>query len=43
MSAGPDVGEPAPPFHLNSHEGKTYSLEKFTGRPLVLVFIRHLA
>ncbi|MCH8345883.1 MAG: redoxin domain-containing protein [Chloroflexi bacterium] len=43
MSASPDVGDPAPPFHLKSHEGKTYSLETFAGQTLILVFIRHLA
>jgi peroxiredoxin len=42
-SSGPNPGDPAPRFHLTSHEGKTYSLEEFAGQPLVLVFIRHLA
>ncbi|MFB3053497.1 MAG: redoxin domain-containing protein [Dehalococcoidia bacterium] len=43
MSPIPNAGDPAPAFRLTSHEGKTYSLEKFAGQPLILVFIRHLA
>jgi cytochrome oxidase Cu insertion factor (SCO1/SenC/PrrC family) len=43
VSPIPNAGDPAPAFRLTSHEGKTYSLEKFAGQPLILVFIRHLA
>ena len=43
MSASPDVGDRAPAFRLTSHEDKSYTLEDFSGRPLILVFIRHLA
>ncbi len=43
MSPVPNSGDHAPNFHLTSHEGKPYALEDFAGRPLVLVFVRHLA
>lgn len=43
MTQKPHIGDRAPAFRLISHEGKTYSLEDFAGRALVLVFVRHLA
>ncbi len=43
MSPVPNPGDQAPDFRLTSHEGKPYALEYFAGRPLVFVFVRHLA
>ena len=43
MSPVPNSGDHAPNFRLTSHEDRPYSLEDFAGRPLVLVFVRHLA
>ncbi len=43
MAPTPNPGDRAPDFRLLSHLDKPYSLETFAGRPLVLVFVRHLA
>ena len=36
------AGMPAPDFQLEDVYGKSVSLGQYAGRPLVLVFIRHL-
>lgn len=43
MARGPNPGDPAPPFALPLVDGHRYRLEDFAGRPLTLVFLRHLA
>lgn len=40
-AAGPDIGEPAPPFSLPSSVGKSVSLENFTGKIVVLEWVNH--
>ena len=36
------VGQPAVPFELTDVHGRTYRLQDFRGRWLLLVFHRHL-
>jgi peroxiredoxin len=38
-----DVGDPAPDLVLPDADGRTWRLSAFRGRPVVLVFHRHLA
>ncbi|MDP9071449.1 MAG: redoxin domain-containing protein [Actinomycetota bacterium] len=38
-----DVGDPAPDLDLPDHEGGRWRLAERHGRPVVLVFHRHLA
>ncbi|WP_083270634.1 redoxin domain-containing protein [Bacillus marinisedimentorum] len=33
-------GQPCPPFSLPAIDGRTYSLETFRGKPLLLHFMR---
>lgn len=40
---GPSVGDPAPDFALPDHLGQQWRLADHRGRPVVLVFHRHLA
>ena len=37
------LDQPAVPFALPGSDGQTYTLERFAGRWLLLVFHRHLA
>lgn len=37
------VGDPTPPIDLPDHSGGRWRLEDFRGRPVVLIFHRHLA
>ncbi len=37
-----DVGTPAPDFELADHQGGRWRLSAHRGRPVVLVFHRHL-
>jgi peroxiredoxin len=37
------LGEPAPDFEVRLPDGGRVSLRDHRGRPLVLVFLRHLA
>jgi peroxiredoxin len=37
------VGDPAPEIALPDHEGRVWRLSEQMGRPVVLVFHRHLA
>lgn len=39
----PLVGDPAPDISLPDHDGATWRLADHRGRPVVLVFHRHLA
>ena len=34
----PNVGDPAPPFELPGTGGETFSLDRYRGKPVVLVF-----
>jgi peroxiredoxin Q/BCP len=36
-SAGPQVGDPAPPFSLPGSDGATHSLAEFKGKQAVVV------
>jgi peroxiredoxin len=38
-----DVGDPAPELELPDHEGNSWRLADHRGRPVVLIFHRHLA
>jgi peroxiredoxin len=38
-----DVGDAAPPIDLPTHDGSRWRLADHTGRPVVLIFHRHLA
>ncbi len=38
-----DVGDPAPELELPDHEGNRWRLGDHRGRPVVLIFHRHLA
>ena len=42
MASNLFVGMPAPDFQLQDVYGKSVSLRQYAGRPIVLVFIRHL-
>lgn len=37
-----DVGDPAPPVDLQAHDGTRWRLADHLGRPVVLIFHRHL-
>jgi len=37
------VGDPAPPIDLAAHDGSRWRLVDQAGRPVVLIFHRHLA
>jgi peroxiredoxin Q/BCP len=37
MAAEPKVGEPAPGFSLPGSDGKTYKLEDFKGKQVVVI------
>ncbi|MGE3449240.1 MAG: hypothetical protein AB7H92_16865 [Microbacteriaceae bacterium] len=37
------VGIPAPPIYLPAHDGARWRLADHAGRPVVLIFHRHLA
>jgi peroxiredoxin len=39
----PSVGDPAPPINLTAHDGSRWRLADHAGRPVVLIFHRHLA
>ncbi len=39
----PNVGDPAPPVDLPDDAGRRWRLADHLGRPVVLVFHRHLA
>jgi peroxiredoxin len=39
----PDVGDPAPAIELPSHDEGRWRLSDAAGRPVLLVFHRHLA
>jgi len=41
--AAPILGEAAPDFAVELSDGTTRRLADFRGRPLLLVFLRHLA
>ena len=43
MSSSVDVGDPAPEIALPDHDGATWRLSDHRGRPVVLLFHRHLA
>jgi peroxiredoxin len=38
-----EVGDTAPPIQLPDHAGGTWRLRDHSGRPVVLIFHRHLA
>ena len=38
-----EVGDVAPPIDLPTHDGRRWTLASHAGRPVVLVFHRHLA
>lgn len=40
--AGPGPGHPAPDFTLDAVGGGRVSLRDFRGRPVLLIFLRHL-
>jgi peroxiredoxin len=40
---GPDVGDVAPAIDLPTHDGRRWRLSDAHGRPVLLVFHRHLA
>jgi peroxiredoxin len=42
-NAIPLVGQPAPDFTVALSDGRTVGLADFRGRPLLLIFLRHLA
>lgn len=37
-----DVGDAAPPIELPAHDGSRWRLAAHSGRPVVLIFHRHL-
>lgn len=37
-----NVGDPAPPVELHSPDGTRWRLDDHLGRPVVLIFHRHL-
>ena len=39
----PQVGQPAPDFVATLADGSTVRRRDFAGRPLLLIFLRHLA
>jgi peroxiredoxin len=39
----PRIGDPAPPVDLAAHDGRRWRLADHAGRPVVLLFHRHLA
>jgi peroxiredoxin len=41
--AAPRPGDPAPDFAVQLSDGRTARLADYRGRPLLLVFLRHLA
>ena len=43
MNVDLDVGDPAPAIDLPTHVGTRWRLAEQEGRPVVLVFHRHLA
>jgi peroxiredoxin len=38
-----EIGQSAPDFHVQLADGRTVGRADFHGRPLVLIFLRHLA
>jgi len=43
VATDPDVGDPAPDIDLIDADGGTWRLSAQRGRPVVLIFHRHLA
>lgn len=39
----PSVGDPAPQISLTAHDGSRWRLADHLGRPVVVIFHRHLA
>jgi peroxiredoxin len=43
LNGPPAIGDPAPAVDLVAHDGRRWRLADQAGRPLVLIFHRHLA